>query len=393
MISAEHRAIIRSTVPLLEARGEALTTHFYDILLDENPEVRPYFNQANQVTGDQPRALANGVLMYAKHIDRLEALGDLVGAIVSKHVSLRIRREHYPLVGASLLRAIRDVLGADVATDAVIEAWGVAYQQLADILAGAEEDVYARVASAPGGWRDGRDFVVVAKIPESEEVTSFHLVPTDGGAVYAHAPGQYIGLRVQVGGQDMRRNYSLSAAPDGRGYRISVKRHPGGAVSNHLHDHVHVGDTIELFPPSGHFVLEESDRALVLISGGVGITPTLAMLQAALATDRPIHFIHAARHGGAHAFRDTIDELASRHPNLTRYYCYESVREGDPAPHATGFLDAELLGKWLPHADALDAYYLGPKPFMQAMRRALRTLGVPDDRAKYEFFGPASSLD
>jgi nitric oxide dioxygenase len=117
------------------------------------------------------------------------------------------------------------------------------------------------------------------------------------------------------------------------------------------------------------------------------------MLQAALATDRPIHFIHAARHGGAHAFRDTIDELASRHPNLTRYYCYESVREGDPAPHATGFLDAELLGKWLPHADALDAYYLGPKPFMQAMRRALRTLGVPDDRAKYEFFGPASSLD
>lgn len=393
MISAEHRAIIRSTVPLLEARGEALTTHFYDILLDENPEVRPYFNQANQVTGDQPRALANGVLMYAKHIDRLEALGDLVGAIVSKHVSLRIRREHYPLVGASLLRAIRDVLGADVATDAVIDAWGVAYQQLADILAGAEEDVYARVASAPGGWRDGRDFVVVAKIPESEEVTSFHLVPTDGGAVYAHAPGQYIGLRVQVGGQDMRRNYSLSAAPDGRGYRISVKRHPGGAVSNHLHDHVHVGDTIELFPPSGHFVLEESDRALVLISGGVGITPTLAMLQAALATDRPIHFIHAARHGGAHAFRDTIDELASRHPNLTRYYCYESVREGDPAPHATGFLDAELLGKWLPHADALDAYYLGPKPFMQAMRRALRTLGVPDDRAKYEFFGPASSLD
>jgi len=393
MISAEHRAIIRSTVPLLEARGEALTTHFYDILLDENPEVRPYFNQANQVTGDQPRALANGVLMYAKHIDRLEALGDLVGAIVSKHVSLRIRREHYPLVGASLLRAIRDVLGADVATDAVIEAWGVAYQQLADILAGAEEDVYARVASAPGGWRDGRDFVVVAKIPESEEVTSFHLVPTDGGAVYAHAPGQYIGLRVQVGGQDMRRNYSLSAAPDGRGYRISVKRHPGGAVSNHLHDHVHVGDTIELFPPSGHFVLEESDRALVLISGGVGITPTLAMLQAALATDRPIHFIHAARHGGAHAFRDTIDELASRHPNLTRYYCYESVREGDPAPHATGFLDAELLGKWLPHADAMDAYYLGPKPFMQAMRRALRTLGVPDDRAKYEFFGPASSLD
>lgn len=393
MISAEHRAIIRSTVPLLEAGGEALTTHFYGILLDENPEVRPYFNQANQVTGDQPRALANGVLMYAKHIDQLEALGDLVGAIVSKHVSLRIRREHYPLVGKSLLRAIRDVLGADVATDAVIEAWAAAYQQLANILAGAEEDIYAAVADAPGGWRDGRDFVVEAKVRESDEITSFHLVPADGGPVFAHAPGQYIGLRVVVGDQDMRRNYSLSAAPNDRGYRISVKRHPGGAVSNHLHDAVHVGDIVELFPPSGHFVLEHNDRPLVLISGGVGITPTLAMLQAALATDRPICFIHAARHGGVHAFRDTIDELADRHANLTRHYCYETVRDGDPEPHATGFLSTEQLAKWLPEPEAVDAYFLGPKPFMKTVRRALRELGVPDHRAKYEFFGPASSLD
>ena len=393
MISAEHRAIIRSTVPLLEAGGEALTTHFYGILLDDHPEVRPYFNQANQVTGDQPRALANGVLMYARHIDRLEALGGLVESIVSKHVSLRIRREHYPLVGTSLLRAIREVLGADIATDAVIEAWAAAYGQLAGILAGAEEDIYARVADAPGGWRDGRAFVVADKVTESEEITSFHFVPADGGAVFEHAPGQYIGLRVVVGGHDMRRNYSLSAAPHERGYRISVKRHPGGAVSNHLHDHVHVGDTVELFPPSGHFVLEQSERALVLISGGVGITPTLAMLQAALATDRPIHFIHAARHGGVHAFRETIDALAERHPNLTRYYCYESVRDGDPAPDATGFLNKELLAGWLPAANELDAYFLGPKPFMKAVRRALRELGVPDQRAKYEFFGPASSLD
>jgi nitric oxide dioxygenase len=393
MISAEHRAIVRSTVPLLEAGGEALTTHFYGILLGEHPEVRPFFNQANQATGEQPRALANGVLMYAKHIDHLEALGDLVATIVNKHVSLRIRREHYPVVGASLLRAIREVLGADIATDAVLEAWAAAYQQLADILAGAEEDIYDRVANSPGGWRDGRTFVVAHKVRESDEITSFHFVPADGGSVFIHEPGQYIGLRVQVGDQDMRRNYSLSAASDERGYRISVKRLPGGAVSNHLHDNVHVGDTVELFPPSGHFVLDHNERALVLISGGVGITPTLAMLQAALATERPIHFIHSARHGGVHAFRDTIDALAAKHPNLRRYYCYETPRDGDPEPDATGFLDRDLLAAWLPAADAMDAYYLGPKPFMKAVRRALRDLGVPDHRAKFEFFGPASSLD
>jgi nitric oxide dioxygenase len=393
MLSAEHRAIVRSTVPLLEQGGEALTTHFYRILLDEHPEVRPYFNQANQATGEQPRALANGVLMYARHIDRLDALGDLVGAIISKHVSLRIRREHYPVVGASLLRAIREVLGADIATDAVLEAWGVAYQQLADILGDAEEVIYDRVASSPGGWRDGRAFVVAHKVQESDEITSFHFVPADGGTVIVHEPGQYIGLRLQVGDQDARRNYSLSAASDEKGYRISVKRVPGGLVSNYLHDHINVGDSVELFPPSGHFVLEHNDRALVLISGGVGITPTLAMLQAALATERPIHFIHSARHGGVHAFRDVIDGLAAKHPRLRRYYCYETPRTGDAEPDATGFLDKDLLAAWLPSADAMDAYYLGPKPFMKAVRRALRDLGVPDARAKFEFFGPASSLD
>ncbi len=108
MLSNEHIAIVKSTVPLLEAGGEALTTHFYRIMLAEYPQVRPLFNQAHQASGDQPRALANGVLMYAKHIDRLQALGPLVGQIVQKHVSLQILPEHYPIVGSCLLRAIRE---------------------------------------------------------------------------------------------------------------------------------------------------------------------------------------------------------------------------------------------------------------------------------------------
>ena len=83
MLSNAQRDLIKATVPLLESGGEALTTHFYRMMLSEFPEVRPLFNQAHQASGDQPRALANGVLMYAKHIDRLEALGPLVAQIVN----------------------------------------------------------------------------------------------------------------------------------------------------------------------------------------------------------------------------------------------------------------------------------------------------------------------
>jgi nitric oxide dioxygenase len=156
MLSVEHRANVKATVPLLESGGEALTTHFYGLLLSEHPEVRPLFNQANQASGVQPRALANGVLMYARHIDQLEQLGGLVSQIINKHVSLNILPEDYPIVGQCLLRSICEELGAQIATDAVIDAWGAAYQQLADLLIGLEEQVYAQREAAPGGWRMAR---------------------------------------------------------------------------------------------------------------------------------------------------------------------------------------------------------------------------------------------
>ncbi len=190
MLSAEHKAIITATVPILEQGGEALTRHFYLTLFHDHPQVKPLFNQANQQDGNQQRALANAVLMYAKNIERLEQLGPLVATIVNKHVSLQIQREHYPLVGASLLKAIREVLGADIATDAVIEAWAAAYGQLADILAGAEQQAYEDNVRAPGGWSGARAFKIASKRAESDEITSFVLEPVDGRAVVAHKPGQ-----------------------------------------------------------------------------------------------------------------------------------------------------------------------------------------------------------
>ena len=394
MLTDTQRAIVKATVPLLESGGKALTTHFYRIMLAEYGEVRPLFNQAHQASGTQPRALAHGVLMYARNIDRLEALGPLAAQSVNKNVALQIQPEHYPIVGRCLLRAIREVLGADVATDAVIDAWGAAYQQLADILIQAEREVYEQLARAPGGWRGARAFRAARKVAESAEITSFHLEPVDGQPVLDFRPGQYIGLRLDVDGQEIRRNYSLSAAPNGRSYRISVKREGGGVASNHLHDRVHEGDTLVLFPPAGHFVLDDSAAPLVLISGGVGITPTLAMLDAALAAPgaRPVHFIHCARNAEVHAFRDHVDALAERHAQLKVFYCYEEQPEGSAQPHAVGRIDQDRLAAWLPEDRDLDAYFLGPKAFMAQVLRDLRAIGVPPAQSRYEFFGPASAL-
>lgn len=392
MLTTDQRALITATVPLLEAGGEALVRHFYLTLFKDFPHVVPLFNQSNQHGGTQQRALAFAILCYARYINELDRLEGLLETIVNKHISLQILPEHYPCVGASLLKAIREVLGEEVATDAVIDAWGIAYGQLADILIGAERKGYAAQAAAEGGWNGTRAFTVARKIVESAEITSFVFRPVDGGPVMAYAPGQYIGVYVSVDGQEQKRQYSLSAASNGETYQISVKREPGGRVSNFLHDHLAAGDRIDLFAPSGAFTLLPHDRPLVLISGGVGITPTLAMLAAALRAGREVHFIHAARNGSVHAFRDYVDTLARQYPQLKRFYCYAEHDDQSPAPHAVGLLDRELLAEWLPPSRDVDAYFLGPTAFMRAVKQNLRALGVPDAQARHEFFGPAEAL-
>jgi nitric oxide dioxygenase len=159
---------------------------------------------------------------------------------------------------------------------------------------------------------------VAAKVEESAEITSFYFEPADGGPILAAEPGQYIGMKLILDGEEIAvttrcRPWRQRPVPHQRQART------GGRASNHLHDQLHVGASIQLFPPSGEFTLTASDKPLVLISGGVGITPTLAMLEAALQTERPVHFIHCARNGSVHAFRDWIDGLAARHPQLKRF--------------------------------------------------------------------------
>ncbi|MNH07419.1 Flavohemoprotein [compost metagenome] len=131
----------------------------------------------------------------------------------------------------------------------------------------------------------------------------------------------------------------------------------------------------------------------MLISGGVGITPTLPMLEAALESGRLVHFIHCARNGAVHAFRGWVDELAARHPQVKRFYCYAEDDGVSQPADAVGLLSADQLGQWLPQERDVDAYFLGPKAFMASIKRHLKGLGVPEQQSRYEFFGPASALE
>jgi len=138
-------AIVKSTGPALRQHGVAITTAMYARLF-QDAEVKRMFDQAAQVSGEQPKRLAAAILGYAENIDKLGALDGAVARMVARHVQTGVKPEHYPKVAAALLPAIREVLGEQVATDAVLDAWAEAYQFLADILIAKEKDAYQAAA-------------------------------------------------------------------------------------------------------------------------------------------------------------------------------------------------------------------------------------------------------
>jgi nitric oxide dioxygenase/hemoglobin len=144
-LSQETVAIVKSTGPALRRHGVEITTAMYARLF-QDAEVKAMFDAAAQDSGEQPRRLAAAILGYAENIDKLEALGGAIARMVARHVDTGVKSEHYPKVAAALLPAIRDVLGEEVATDAVLAAWAEAYQFLADILIAEEAKAYAVAA-------------------------------------------------------------------------------------------------------------------------------------------------------------------------------------------------------------------------------------------------------
>lgn len=145
--SAAAMEIVKATAPALEKHGVEITTAMYARLF-RNAEIATMFDRAAQESGEQPRRLANAILAYAKNIDKLQNLGPAVQRMVARHVETGVKAQHYPYVAEALLPAIRDVLGAEVATDAVLAAWGEAYWMLADILIAAETQAYEEAVAA-----------------------------------------------------------------------------------------------------------------------------------------------------------------------------------------------------------------------------------------------------
>lgn len=247
--------------------------------------------------------------------------------------------------------------------------------------------------------RQWRPLTVTRIVKESETIRSFHLQPGDGAGLLPHAAGQHLPIRVTPPGREkpVIRTYSLSVAPSDGTYRISVKRN--GLVSQFLHDSVAVGDIIEARAPAGGFTIDAgAKRPAVLVAGGVGITPLLAMLRhivyEGLRTQRvrPVTLFHAARSKDERPFEKEIAELAAATKGAMQVVRVLSNIDGAEMGidyDAAGRIDMALLARYLPLND-YDFYLCGPPSFSQAIYDGLRGLEITDDRIHTEAFGPSS---
>eukprot|EP00300_Choanocystis_sp_HF-7_P027559 c32701_g1_i1.p1 GENE.c32701_g1_i1~~c32701_g1_i1.p1 ORF type:complete len:449 (+),score=101.97 c32701_g1_i1:124-1347(+) len=383
--------IVKATVPVLEVHGYAIVKNFYKHMFANHPEVRVMFNQSHQVERDgnkaqQPLTLACTVHAFAKYVDNPAILEEAIERIVQKHVSLYVLPNQYDIVGSNLLWAIKHTLG-DAATPDIMKAWGEAYGFLAEVLIEREATLRNKLRDQQGGWEGWRDFVVADKVPESSIITSFYLKPKDGGAIPVHLPGQYMGFVVNVPGKEKStRNYTISSVPGKNYYRITVKREPFGVMSSFLHDQVDVGHTLQVGVPCGDFFLiEDRQKPIVFISGGVGLTPVVSMLEHAVTHGfkQPITYLDVVRDTEVEAMHNYFQKISSRNLNVNVKFIYDNPPSED-FPKGPVSIDHIKLAAPTPDAHF---YLCGPRGFMTKLVGDLKAWGVPANQIHHEVFG------
>lgn len=268
-----------------------------------------------------------------------------------------------------------------------------------------EERLIKSEVSADKGFRT---FVVEQKVMENETISSFYLFPKDGESLDDFLPGQFLTFKLVIPGQPkpVIRTYSLSDRPNRDYYRVSIKREPAppdkpgtppGLSSSYFHDQIDVRSTLNVSPPRGKFHLDrESERSVVLLSGGVGLTPMISMMNELAQTDpkRAVWFIHGVRNGREHAMGEHVRDTVRDNKNINTHIRYSAPSPDDVDGRdydSTGHVDITLLKQVLPFDD-YEFYLCGPPPFMKSLYCGLISFGVAEARIHYEFFGPASVL-
>src|SRR5215207_9905733 len=390
LLSASSHAVVSAT-PVVAQHADEITARFYGNMFTAHPELLRVFNQGNQATGEQSKALAASVVAYAVQLvdPNAPSFAHVMRRIAYKHMSLGIRAEQYTVVGHYLLEAVAQILG-DAVTPDIAAAWEEVYWLFAVQLVAKEARLYQHSQVDPA--QPTRPYRIVKTIDETPDIISLVLEPADDRPLPEIAPGQYVSVFVDLPDGDRQpRQYTVSSTAVGTRLQITVRRvlgkngAPNGRVSTYLHDQAKVGDILDVSSPAGDFVLTPSDSPLLLASAGAGITTVLPIVEHIVRTQprRPVIEAHADRAAQDHALRQTVQRMGHQLDNFTSYTWYDHVDPGDTSSRQ-GHMDLSDI----PLPDDVHAFTCGPLDFMRHIRTELMQRGVPAHHIRYEVFGP-----
>ena len=391
LLCESSESVVRATAGVVAEHAEQITARFYPRMFAERPDLLRLFNQANQATGEQSRALAASVVAYAVHLidPQAPSFDHVMTRIAHKHLSLGVRPEQYTVVGHHLLAAVAEVLG-DAVTPQVAEAWAEVYWLFATQLLAEESRLYQQAGIDPA--HPLRVYQVVRRIEETAGVVSLVLSPADGEPLPTIAPGQYVSVFVDLpDGSRQPRQYTVSSTASETRLQITVSRvtgvagAPDGRVSSYLHDVVRPGDLLDVSNPAGDFIVESSSRPLLLVSAGAGITTVLPIVEHLARTQpqRRVIVAHADRTQHDHALRQTVLHAGRQLDDFTSHVWYDTV-DGDDHQSQQGLMDLSEMS--LP--DDVAVFTCGPLPFMRHVRASLHARDIPASEIRYEVFGP-----
>lgn len=238
-------------------------------------------------------------------------------------------------------------------------------------------------------WDGFKELVLVDKIEVCTDIISFYFKAKDGSKLIKHKAGQFLPFKLKTNDpkyKDVIRTYSLSMFPNEDIYRISVKKINGGLISTYLHENLNIGDSIEAMVPTGLFTIKDKNNDIVLISGGIGITPLLSILYEESAIRNNIHFIQAVQNSKIHPFKDDIRNIAKlKNIENTVFYSSPSSDDVEGVDYDySGYVNKDFF-KDNVNLNS-DFYLCGPPPFMKAMENTLVDLGVDNSKINYELF-------
>ncbi|MHD0436977.1 globin domain-containing protein [Staphylococcus aureus] len=379
MLTEQEKDIIKQTVPLLKEKGTEITSIFYPKMFKAHPELLNMFNQTNQKRGMQSSALAQAVMAAAVNIDNLSVIKPVIMPVAYKHCALQVYAEHYPIVGENLLKAIQDVTGLEE-HDPVIQAWAKAYGVIADVFIQIEKEIYDQMM-----WIGFKPFKITNIKQESEDIKSF-TVETEEYDFSEFTPGQYITVDVSSDKLPYRakRHYSIVSGEKNHltfGVKRDVTTEHEGEVSTILHDEIKEGDMINLAAPVGGFVLENTTEPQLFLGSGIGVTPLVAMYEAASAKGLDTQMVQVAENEQHLPFQDNFNSIASHYDNAKLYTHLKDKQ---------GYIGTEELQAFL--ANKPEIYICGGTKFLQSMIEALKSLNYDMDRVHYETFIPRLSV-